>query len=72
MAINYQSNGLLLPFSMEPRNDFVARYLANPRMTDLFPDSVQRREMAEQVFADIWEDAQVRVTKLDGTMFFID
>ena len=57
---------------MEPKSDFINRYVGSVKMTDLFPDSVQRREMAEQVFADIWEDAQVRVTKLDGTQFFID
>lgn len=41
-------------------------------MIDLFPDSNQRRQMAEQAFAEKWEDALVRVIKLDGTQFFID
>jgi len=57
---------------MEPRSFYIDRFASSAKMSDLFPDSTQRREMAEQVFADIWEDAQVRVTKLDGTMFFID
>ena len=57
---------------MEPRATYIERFSSSPKMADIFPDATQRREMAEQVFADIWEDAQVRVTKLDGTMFFID
>ena len=57
---------------MEPKQEYTQRFLGSAKMADLFPDTLQRREMAEQAFAEKWEDALVRVTKLDGTMFFID
>lgn len=57
---------------MEPKQEYYNRFDTSARMVDLFPDVGQRREMAEQAFAEKWEDALVRVTKLDGTMFFID
>lgn len=67
-----QTNGVLHPYSMEPKSAYDERFFNSPRMIDLFPDTTQRREMADQAFAEKWEDALVRVTKLDGTMFFID
>lgn len=57
---------------MEPKLEYLTRFLASDKMTDLFPDATQRQQMAAQTFADKWEDALVRVTKLDGTQFFID
>ena len=57
---------------MEPRSDYIVRFGSSTKMADLFPDATQRKEMAEQAFAEKWEEALVRVTKLDGTQFFID
>lgn len=57
---------------MEPKLEYLTRFLASDKMTDLFPDVAQRQQMAAQTFATKWEDALVRVTKLDGTQFFID
>lgn len=41
-------------------------------MRELFPHLQQRVEMANMTFNTKWEDALVRVTKLDGTQFYID
>lgn len=68
----FQSNGLLHPFSLEPKQEYYSRFANSERMRDLFPDLGQRHEMAETLFAEKWEEALVRVTKLDGTQFFID
>ncbi len=57
---------------MEPRDSYYARFETSPKMVDWFPDVKQRREVAEETFAAKWEEALVRVTKLDGTQFFID
>lgn len=64
--------GLIQPFSMEDRRSFVSRFANHGEMRELFPHLQQRIEMGNQVFNTKWEDAQVRVTKLDGTQFFID
>ena len=57
---------------MEPQKSYVERFAASAKMIDLFPDTSQRREMAHQLFAEKWEEALVRVTKVDGTQFFIN
>lgn len=64
--------GLLRPMSMEHLRIYVARFAKSRDMTDLFPDKAHRRQMATRVFESRWADAQVRVTKSDGTRFFID
>ena len=57
---------------MEDRKVFVSRFSGHREMQELFPDAAQRVQLANQAFAEKWEDAMVRVTKLDGTQFFID
>lgn len=62
----------LRPFSMEEYSDYIDRFVSHPEMIELFPSKAHRIQMADFEFAEKWKDAQVTVTKLDGTRFFID
>ena len=64
--------GLLHPYSMEPKNVFIDRFFQDAGMKDLFPDPKRLAQMANQVFKERLLNAQVTVTKLDGSIFFID
>lgn len=57
---------------MENRRDYIARFINDGSMVNLFPDLHQRRSLAVQTFAEKWEAALVTVTKLNGDQFFID
>ena len=54
------------------RQVFLNRFTAHPEMIALFSDSTQRAQVAADVFAERWQEAQVTVTRLDGIQFFID
>ena len=64
--------GVLLPYSMEPKADYFTRVERNAEMRELFPNPTERIRLARQAFLAKWQEAPVTVTKLDGTMFFID
>ena len=66
------NRSLVQPYPMEDRAIYISRFAAHTEMSDLFPDQVQRRQMASEIFAQRWEDALVRVTYLDGVQVFID
>lgn len=64
--------GILLPFSMEDKTVYLARFHANRDMRDLYSDSKQRAEAAQEAFAAKWNEALVTVRRVDGSEFFID
>lgn len=65
-------DGLVQPMSMEDKARYIWRFLNHKGMIAIFNDSTQRCQVAEQIFATRWENAQVTVRKLNGEMFFID
>lgn len=63
---------LLQPFSMEDRQTYLRRFLADAEMTELFSDRHQRRALAVDLFESKWLKASATVTRRDGTRFFIN
>lgn len=57
---------------MEDRRTFIQRFDSHREMRELFPSVGERVSLANAAFDAKWEEALVRVTKLDGTQFFID
>lgn len=66
------NRSLLQPLSMEDRTVYFARFDSHTEMNELFSDSKQRRQIAYDIFNECWQDAAVRVTREDGSIFFID
>lgn len=64
--------GVLLPYSMEPKSEYILRVNRNPDMRELFPNPIERIKLALEAFQLKWDEALVTVTKADGTQFFID
>lgn len=65
------TRGLLKPFSLEYKTEYLTRFMSTPAMVGLFDDPTLRTQMAEQIWRAEWLNAQVTVRLLDGNEYFI-
>lgn len=69
---NSRNRDLINPYDMEERGRYVDRFQSHNAMKELFGESTQCQEIANQIWKDRMNDASVTVRMLDGREFFID